>query len=116
MSRLMDIVRSYGKRPQGSLSPPAHYELNEINEKRVPTPEGIPAGAVLLAPRYDGVGRPLAAVPACWCCKTTWRLKRLQEWRGKPYAFLEPACGCLDAPQALGCCGLCTDHCRCRKK
>ena len=75
-------------------------------------PEAIPAGAVLLAPRYDGVGRPLAEVPECWCCATPWRLERLQEYRGKTYAFLEPGCACLDARACYGC-FVCRDHCRC---
>ena len=73
----------------------------------------IPAGAVLVAPRYDGMGRSLAAVPECWCCATPWKLEWLYEWKGKTYAYLEPGCGCLDVPQALACCGLCLEHCRC---
>jgi len=78
-------------------------------------PSGIPVTAVLLAPRYDGVGKPLASVPTCWCCAAPWRLERLEAFLGKIYAWLEPDCGCLDAPQALACCGLCLGHCRCNK-
>jgi hypothetical protein len=76
----------------------------------------IPAGAILMAPRFDGGGRPLASVPRCWCCQTPWKLERLQEWQGKTYAFLGPGCACLDLPQALACCSLCVEHCRCRNR
>ena len=76
----------------------------------------IPAGGILLAPRYDGGGKPLASVPNCWCCKTPYQLDRLQESKGKTHAWLKPGCGCLDKPQALACCGLCVEHCRCRKR
>jgi len=74
----------------------------------------IPAGAILLAPRFDGSGRPLPSVPRCWCCRVPWKLERLVQWKGRTYAWLEPGCGCLDVPQALSCCGLCVEHCRCR--
>ena len=92
-------------------------EVVEVLQERiaayVSAAKSIPSRAVLLAPRYDGVGRPLAAVPECWCCATPWRLERAERWQGKSYAFLEPGCGCLDAPQALNCCGLCVNHCAC---
>jgi len=74
----------------------------------------IPGSAILVAPRYDGIGKPLLSVPMCWCCKTPWTLDRLHEWTGKTYAFLKPGCGCLDVPQALSCCFLCVDHCQCK--
>ncbi len=77
-------------------------------------PQRLPAGAILLAPRFDGLGRPLAEVPRCWCCAEPYRLDRVEEWKGKTYTYLEPWCGCLVSPQALSCCGLCTTHCRCR--
>ena len=72
----------------------------------------IAAGAVLLAPRYDGAGKPLAAIPECWCCRNLYRLERLQECHGKTYAFLEPRCGCLDAGGCYACFA-CREHCRC---
>ena len=82
-----------------------------------PTAREIPAGAVLLALQCDGVGHPLDGVPKCWCCQTPWRLQRLQQSQRKTYAWLEPACGCLDAPQCLTetgtFCGFCVQHCRC---
>ena len=119
--------RIFSSRYRGSFEPLASAALKPGSEVTdPPQPESpnpfvkqaarsIPAGAVLLAPRYDGVGRPLAAVPSCWCCATPWRLDRLEQWRGKTYAFLAPGCGCLDVPQALACCGLCVEHCRCKK-
>jgi len=90
----------------------AHREevLAELRRRH----RGIPSGAILLAPRYDGASKPLASVPNCWCCKTPYQLDRLQESKGRTYAWLEPACGCLDAPQALACCGLCVEHCQCQ--
>ncbi len=78
----------------------------------VAVPVAIPAGAVLVAPRYDGAGKPLAAIPECWCCRNPYRLERLQEWHGKTYAFLEPGCGCLDAGGCYACFA-CREHCRC---
>ena len=74
----------------------------------------IPTNAVLLAPRYNGNSNPLASIPKCWCCKALWELDKATESKGKTYAWLKPGCGCLDAPQALACCGLCVDHCRCK--
>ena len=74
----------------------------------------IPQGAILVAHRFDGAGKPLASVPACWCCKTSYKLGELREWKGEVYAALEPGCGCLDTPQALACCGLCIEHCQCK--
>src|SRR5437879_10605313 len=76
----------------------------------------IPAGAVLLAPRYDGTGKPLAGVPRCWCCAALWVLDRVRESEGETIAWLEPGCACLDTPQALACCGLCVEHCHGRKR
>jgi hypothetical protein len=80
------------------------------------TRAGMPQGVILLAPRFAGMGKPLSSVPVCWCCKAPYQLDRLHEWKGRTYAFLEPGCGCLDVPQALVCCGLCVDHCRCRNR
>jgi hypothetical protein len=80
-----------------------------------PVPYGIRASAVLLAPRFNG-GAPIEAVPTCWCCRAPYRLDWLQEWQGRDYVWLVPSCGCLDAPQALACCGLCSDHCQCRRR
>ena len=39
----------------------------------------IPAGTVLIAPRYDS--KPLNQVPSCWCCATPYKLEREQEWQ-----------------------------------
>jgi hypothetical protein len=74
----------------------------------------IPTDAVLLAPRYDGVGKPLAAVPRCWCCQTPWRLDQLEEHRGKTYAWLKPGCSCLDTWTCYSC-FLCREHCHCKQ-
>lgn len=89
-------------------------EIPVLAVPAVPAKPTLPSGAVLLAPRYDGYGRPLKAVPQCWCCRTPWELERVQEWKGETLAWLKPGCGCLDAPQALACCGLCVEHCCCR--
>jgi hypothetical protein len=72
----------------------------------------IPAGAVLLAPQFDGAGKPLAQVPRCWCCDALWRLDVVVEGKAQAYAFLKPGCGCL---AARGCyrCFVCREHCRC---
>ena len=78
--------------------------------------EVIPAGAVLLAPRYDGGSKRLAAIPECWCCRESYRLERLEEGETDTYAFLGPACKCLGVPQAISCCGLCVEHCRCGRQ
>jgi hypothetical protein len=95
---------------------PKRISISEHARRQVAEryPAAIPTGAILVAPRYDGAGKPLASVPKCWCCKTPWTLEQLQELKGKTYAFLEPGCGCLDAPQALACCGVCIEHCQCR--
>ena len=76
--------------------------------------EGIPAGAILMAPRFDS--SPLERIPKCWCCRAEYRLDRIQEWEGKKYAWLDPECRCLDTAQAIRCCGLCTEHCACRTR
>ena len=81
--------------------------------KSAEAPE-IPAGAILLAPRYDS--RPLRNVPFCFCCRTPYKLDHVQNWQEKLYAHLEPGCKCLDRPQALNCCGLCLDHCPCKRQ
>ena len=73
-----------------------------------------PAGVVLVAQRYNGGSTPLEAVPNCWCCETPYLVQRLQECHEKTYAHLEPGCSCLDRRQAVNCCGLCLDHCKCR--
>jgi len=78
-----------------------------------PQQQTIPPGALLLAPRFNGGNESLKVVPACWCCQASYRLEWLQGWQGKTCAWLEPACSCLDVPQALTCCGLCTEHCQC---
>ena len=80
-----------------------------------PSRADIPTGVVLVAPRYCGDSKPLASVPKCWCCGETYTLDRLQESKSQTYAWLKPGCGCLDVPQALACCGLCVEHCRCRQ-
>ena len=125
MGRLLEIANRH--------SSPVSVRENEINEKyeispRLPGPpqygptawlpaDGqIPARAILQAPRYCGDLRALEEVPRCWCCQTEYRLDHCKDWQEKTYALLAPGCGCLDAPQALACCGLCTEHCRCRKK
>ncbi len=74
----------------------------------------IPSGAVLVAPRYDS--RPVKRVPSCWCCRTPYKLDHVQNRQEKLYAHLEPGCKCLDRPQALNCCGLCLDHCPCKRR
>ncbi len=81
-----------------------------------PAQATIPSGTLLVAPRYDGMGKLLAEVPTCWCCRTPYRLERLQERKGETYAWLEPGCHCLDVAQAVICCGLCVNHCRCLRK
>ena len=80
-----------------------------------PRPEAIPAGALLVARRYDGVGKQVERVPSCWCCAEPWRLERVQDRRDKTYAFLGPPCECLDRSQAVACCGLCAGHCTCQR-
>jgi hypothetical protein len=85
---------------------------DHIGRPQVPCVPAIPAGAILLAPRYDGGSRPLASIPKCWCCKTLYQLERLQEWKGQTYAWLKPGCGCLDTGMCYGC-SLCWNHCRC---
>ena len=76
--------------------------------------QGIPSGAVLLAPRYDG--RPVPRIPQCLCCAVPYKLDRVQDWQGKNFAWLEPGCECLNRPQALSCCGLCVSHCTCKDR
>jgi hypothetical protein len=75
----------------------------------------IPARAILLAPRYDGFGRPLTEVPKCWCCMESWQLENVKEWNRQAYAFLKPGCACLDARMCYRCFG-CRAHCRCHKQ
>ncbi len=116
--RADDLVRG---RPLGEFGDRVVAEIVEAQTKpeppAVPSDERhhgiIPATAVLLAPRYDS--KPLASVPNCWCCKAPWELDKLMDSKGKTYAWLKPACACLDVPQALGCCCLCVEHCRCAR-
>jgi hypothetical protein len=75
----------------------------------------VPRGAILHAPRYDGCGKALAAVPQCWCCREAWVLDYLQEYRGQIHVWLKPGCRCLDVAQAVTCCGRCVRHCQCRR-
>lgn len=75
-------------------------------------PLRIPAGAVLMAPRYNGGSQALANPPTCWCCRTPYQLDHLQLWREDTIAWLEPACGCLDVAMCLTC-GACKEHCGC---
>jgi hypothetical protein len=77
----------------------------------LPTPV-IPAGVVLIAPRYDGFGKPLDETPQCWCCEKPWELEELRESKGQAYAFLKPGCACLDTGMCYGC-FVCREHCRC---
>ena len=72
----------------------------------------IPAGAILLSLRYNGGSQPLPAVPRCWCCKILYKFERIQESRGKTYAFVEPGCRCLDVWTCYRCFA-CRAHCRC---
>lgn len=74
----------------------------------------IPVGAVLIAPRYNGDSKPLTSVPKCWCCGKPYTLDRLQESKGKTYAWLKPGCGCLDAWTCYRCFA-CREHCRCQQ-
>jgi hypothetical protein len=90
--------------------------ISYLRARRSAKPEvsqAVPAGSTLRAPRFDGYGHALKAIPKCWCCKMPWELERVQEWKGETTAWLKPSCGCLDAPQALACCGLCVKHCNC---
>ena len=86
-------------------------EVIRLLQARIIT-QGIPEGAILVAPRYDS--KPLMKIPNCWCCRTPYKLDHVQNWQEKLYAHLEPGCKCLDRPQALSCCGLCTSHCTCK--
>jgi hypothetical protein len=79
----------------------------------VPSASTIPAGAVLLAPRFDGVGKPLAQVPRCWCCAEPWQLDIVTEGKARTYAILKPGCGCL-AARCCYRCFVCREHCRCK--
>ncbi len=74
----------------------------------------IPEGAILVAPRFDS--KPTEEIPVCWCCGTSYCLEKTQQWEGKTYAWLKPGCKCLDTPQAIKCCGLCTGHCTCNTR
>ncbi len=76
----------------------------------------IPKGAVLIATRYDGVGRPLAEVAACWCRQALWKVDHVQDSSREVIGCLKPGCGCLDVPQALACSNRCVQHCVCRKR
>jgi len=75
-------------------------------------PTTIPAGVILIAPRFDGLGYPLKSVPQCWCCGARYALDRLTESKGKAYAWLEPGCGCLNTGMCYRC-FVCRAHCRC---
>ena len=93
----------------------AHFLREQVTSTPVPAkPQAIPAGAVLLAPRCDS--KPVERVPQCWCCSTPYALDWVQHWQGKKYAHLQPGCGCLDTAQAIKCCGLCLEHCDCKKR
>jgi hypothetical protein len=72
----------------------------------------IPCGVVMIAPRYDGFGKPLAEVPQCWCCEEPWELEELRELKGQAYAFLKPGCACLDNGMCYRC-FVCREHCCC---
>ena len=76
--------------------------------------QGIPAGAILIAPRFDS--KPLTQVPSCWCCAVSYKLNHVQDWQEKQYAHLEPGCKCLDVAQAVACCGACVSHCGCKAR
>ncbi len=88
-------------------------EVIHLLQARIIT-QGIPEGAILVAPRYDS--KPLMKIPNCWCCRTPYKLDHMQNRQEKLYAHLEPGCGCLNKPQALNCCGLCLDHCTCKRR
>jgi hypothetical protein len=109
MGRYLELAkRAIAKARQaeaGIRTPPAA-------SKRIKQSSPIPRGSVLLAPRFDGDGKPLKAIPKCWCCRTPYQLERLQDWRGKTYAWLEPGCGCLDVRTCYRC-FVCGNHCRC---
>jgi len=77
--------------------------------------QAVPAGAILLAPRYDGFGRPLNEIPNCWCCNESWQLDEVKERNGQVYAFLKPDCSCLDARTCYRCFE-CRVHCRCPRQ
>ncbi len=78
------------------------------------TVQDLPIEAILVAPRYGN--SPLEKVPHCWCCGTSYCLEKTQQSEGKAYAWLKPGCKCLDTPQAIKCCGLCTGHCTCKTR
>jgi hypothetical protein len=107
--------------PSSPLPPPPVTEVTEVAipiEKSLTdlvaerTAAPIPAGAILLALRYDGANKPLASVPKCWCCKVSYKLERVQKSSGKTYAFLEPGCRCLDEWMCYRC-FVCRAHCQC---
>ncbi len=58
----------------GRVSPALKQQLVPALELSKP----IPAGAILLAPRYHGDTKPLATAPQCWCCRAVWRLTEVQ--------------------------------------
>ena len=92
-----------GKRPE-----------SQVANERECRPATIPAGALLIAPRFDGLGNPLESVPQCWCCGARYALDRLKESKGKTYAWLEPGCGCLNTGMCYRC-FVCRAHCRCEQ-
>ncbi len=95
--------------PSSPSSPKANNRWVKASAEPAQPALAISSGTTLLAPRYNG-GEPLMEVPFCWCCRAPYRLDWLQECHGRAYAWLVPSCGCLDAPQALSCCGLCFGH------
>jgi hypothetical protein len=109
------------------LSPPPPLPVTEVTEVATPieksltdlgaerTAVPIPAGAILLSRRYNGGSKPVPAVPKCWCCQIPYEFEHIQKARGKTYAFVEPACRCLDVWTCCRCFA-CRAHCRCGSK
>jgi hypothetical protein len=93
-------------------STPADFAITRDPSNAARQVDVIPDGVLLIAPRYDGGSKPLAAIPKCWCCGHPWRLDRLQESKGRTYAFLEPDCSCWAVHMCCAC-FMCCEHCQC---
>ena len=106
-----EVIRLLQDRSAGTMATRAQVE--PPSRRPIDSP-GIPAGAILIAPRFDS--KPLVQIPECWCCGTAYVLDHVQNWEGRKFAHLEPCCGCLNAPQAVRCCGLCVEHCTCKTR
>ena len=106
-----EVIRLLQDRSAGTMATRAQVE--PPSRRPIDSP-GIPAGAILIASRFDL--KPLVQIPECWCCGTTYILDHVQDWESTKYAHLNPGCKCLDAPQAVTCCGRCLEHCICKPR